>query len=132
MDGKPLRSSPKHMYSTTLDWQTTSKINTYIQYQGEVDRFNTRYEDGKGGYKDLYYKDFSIWNLGGSYKFNKNFTLIARVNICLIKIIWNIALKKELDLQTTTMNTIIRQLVEIFGWVLDIQSRKFIIISFDE
>lgn len=80
MDGKPLRSSPKHMYSTTLDWQTTSKINTYIQYQGEVDRFNTRYEDGKGGYKDLYYKDFSIWNLGGSYKFNKNFTLIARVN----------------------------------------------------
>ncbi|MDX4059880.1 TonB-dependent receptor [Aliarcobacter skirrowii] len=81
-NGKPLRSSPKHMYNATLDWQTTSKFNTYIQYSGEIDRFNERYEtvEGSGRYKDLYYKDYSIWNLGASYKQNKNMTFNARIN----------------------------------------------------
>ena len=78
-NGKPLRESPKHMYSTTLDYQPIAKLNTYIQYSGEIDRFNTRYLSG-GEYKDLYYKNFSTWNLGASYKFNKDFTLIGRVN----------------------------------------------------
>lgn len=78
-DGKPLSTSPKHMYSTTLDWQTTSKFNTYLQYSGEIDRFNTRYQkDGKN--KDLFYKNYSIWNMGASYKFTKDFTLTGRVN----------------------------------------------------
>ena len=31
-NGKPLRESPKHMYSTTLDYQPIAKLNTYIQY----------------------------------------------------------------------------------------------------
>lgn len=78
-NGRPLQDSPEHMYSTTLDWQATSKFNTYLQYSGEIDRFNTRYLSG-GEYKDLYYKNFSTWNLGASYKFNKDFTLIGRVN----------------------------------------------------
>lgn len=78
-NGRPLRESPKHMYSTTLDYQPIAKLNTYIQYSGEIDRFNTRYLSG-GEYKDLYYKNFSTWNLGASYKFNKDFTLIGRVN----------------------------------------------------
>lgn len=76
-NGKPLRESPKHMYSTTLDYQPIAKLNTYIQYSGEIDRFNTR---NTTTLKDYYYKDFSIWNLGGSYKFSKDFTLIGRVN----------------------------------------------------
>lgn len=78
-NGKPLRSSPKHMYNATLDWQTTSKFNTYLQYSGEIDRFNLRYEDN-GNYKDIYYKDYSIWNLGASYKVDKNLTFNGRVN----------------------------------------------------
>ena len=81
-NGKPLRSSPKHMYNTTLDWQTTAKLNTYLQYSGEVDRFKQRYQTAanSGIYKDLYYKDYSIWNLGTSYKVDKNLTLNGRVN----------------------------------------------------
>lgn len=81
-NGKPLRSSPKHMYNTTLDWQSTAKLNTYLQYSGEVDRFKQRYETAvnSGVYKDLYYKDYSIWNLGTSYKVDKNLTLNGRVN----------------------------------------------------
>ncbi|MFV7789864.1 TonB-dependent receptor domain-containing protein [Aliarcobacter lanthieri] len=78
-NGRPLRESPKHMYSATLDYQPIAKLNTYIQYSGEIDRFNTRYLSG-GEYKDLYYKNFSTWNLGASYKFTKDFTLIGRVN----------------------------------------------------
>ncbi|RBQ32315.1 TonB-dependent receptor [Arcobacter sp. FW59] len=78
-DGKPLRSSPKHMYNATLDWQATSKFNTYLQYSGEIDRHNLRYKVGNE-YKDLYYKDYSIWNLGASYKVDKNLTFNGRVN----------------------------------------------------
>lgn len=81
-NGRPLEDSPKHMYSATLDWQATSKFNTYLQYSGEIDRFNERYESKaeSGNYQDLYYKDFSTWNLGATYKFTKDFTLIGRVN----------------------------------------------------
>ena len=81
-NGKPLRSSPKYMYNATLDWQTTAKLNTYLQYSGEVDRFKQRYQApaNSGVYKDLYYKDYSIWNLGASYKVDKNITFNGRVN----------------------------------------------------
>ena len=80
-NGKPLRSSPKHMYNATLDYQATAKLNTYLQYSGEVDRFNLRYADSSSGnYKDLYYKDYSVWNLGTSYKVDKNLTFNGRVN----------------------------------------------------
>ncbi|RXK03354.1 TonB-dependent receptor domain-containing protein [Halarcobacter bivalviorum] len=78
-NGRPLTSSPKHMYSATLDYQATPKFNTYLQYSGEKDRFNTRYKSGDK-YKDLYYKDYSIWNLGSSFKVNKNLTFNAKVN----------------------------------------------------
>ncbi len=78
-NGKPLRSSPEQMYNATLDWQATTKFNTYLQYSGEVNRFNSRYKVGNE-YKDLYYKDYSIWNLGSSYKVNKNLTFNGRVN----------------------------------------------------
>ncbi|MFY4806241.1 TonB-dependent receptor domain-containing protein [Aliarcobacter butzleri] len=81
-DGIPLRSSPKHMYNATLDWQATSKFNTYLQYSGELDRFSQRYQApaNSGNYKDLYYKDYSIWNLGASLKVDKNLTFNGRVN----------------------------------------------------
>ncbi|MFY9106284.1 TonB-dependent receptor domain-containing protein [Aliarcobacter cryaerophilus] len=75
---KPLRSSPKHMYNTTLDWQATTKFNTYLQYSGELDRYNK--DASEGAKKDIYYKDYSIWNLGASYKVDKNLTFNGRVN----------------------------------------------------
>ena len=78
--GKPLRSSPKHMYNATLDWQATSRFNTYVQYQGELDRFNVRYQDLNGNYQDLYYKDYSVWNLGASFKMDERLTINARIN----------------------------------------------------
>jgi outer membrane receptor for ferrienterochelin and colicins len=53
-----------------------------LQYSGEKDRFNTRYGTSN---KDLYYKDFSVWNLGTSYKVNESLTFNARVNNVLDK-----------------------------------------------
>jgi outer membrane receptor for ferrienterochelin and colicins len=81
-NARPLTSSPKHLYSATLDYQATPKFNTYLQYSGEKDRFNTRYGTSN---KDLYYKDFSVWNLGTSYKVNESLTFNARVNNVLDK-----------------------------------------------
>lgn len=76
---RPLTKSPKHMYSTTLDYQATSKFGTYLQYQGEIDRFNTRYAKA-GVQNNLYYKNYSVWNLGATLKADKNLTFNARVN----------------------------------------------------
>jgi outer membrane receptor for ferrienterochelin and colicins len=76
-NGKPLRSSPEHMYNATLDWQTTAKLNTYLTYSGEKERFNTR---NTTNLKDYYYKDYSVWNMGTSYKVDKSLTINARVN----------------------------------------------------
>ena len=81
---KPLTSSPEQMYNVTLDWKLNNKFNTYLQYSGEIDRFNTRYKEGNE-YKDLYYKDYSIMNLGASYKQSKNMTFNARINNLLDK-----------------------------------------------
>jgi len=76
---RPLTKSPKHMYSATLDLKATSKFNTYLQYQGEIDRFNTRYVKDKQQ-KDLYYKNYSIWNLGATLQVDKNLTFNTRIN----------------------------------------------------
>lgn len=81
---KPLTSSPEQMYNVTLDWKLNNKFNTYLQYSGEIDRFNTRYKEGNE-YKDLYYKDYSVMNLGASYKQSKNMTFNARINNLLDK-----------------------------------------------
>ncbi|WP_066356621.1 TonB-dependent receptor domain-containing protein [Aliarcobacter skirrowii] len=79
---KPLTSSPEQMYNVTLDWKLNNKFNTYLQYSGEIDRFKQRYEtpSKSGNYKDLYYKDYSVWNLGATYKVDKNLTFNGRVN----------------------------------------------------
>lgn len=81
-NGKPLSNSPEHMYSATLEYQATAKLNTYLQYSGEKKRFNTRYETEKksGVYKDLYYKDLSVFNLGASFKANESLTFNGRIN----------------------------------------------------
>jgi len=79
-NGKPLRSSPKHQYNATIEYKATPQLSAYLQHSGEIDRFNTRYLDGAGKYRDLYYKDFSIFNLGATYKFSENFSLIGRIN----------------------------------------------------
>ena len=81
-DGKPLRSSPEHMYNATLDWQATTKLNTYLQYSAEKNRFNTR---NTTNLKDYYYQDYSVWNLGSSYKIDKNMTINGRINNLLDK-----------------------------------------------
>ena len=81
-NGRALRSSPKHMYNATLDYQATQKLSTYLQYSGEMDRFKQRYQApaNSGIYKDIYYKDYSVWNAGTSYKVDKNLTINGRVN----------------------------------------------------
>lgn len=80
LDGTPLSSSPEHMYSATVDFQATQKLNTYLQFSGEKSRFNDRYKDTDGNYQDLYYEDSSVWNLGASYKANKTLTFNGRIN----------------------------------------------------
>lgn len=88
--GSPLGSSPEHAYSVTLDWKATPKLNTYIQHSGEIDRHKERYKRKVQGstteeIKDLYYKNYSVWNMGATYQFSDNFSLTGRVNNLLDK-----------------------------------------------
>lgn len=83
-NARPLSDSPEHMYSATLDYQATTKLNTYLQYSGEKSRFNERVEVN-GKYKDIYYKDSSVVNFGAGYKVTKNLTVNGRINNLLDK-----------------------------------------------
>lgn len=84
-DAKPLRSSPKHMYNASLEWDMSKKLSSYLQYSADKKRFNTRYKDGGGDYQDIFYKDYSIWNMGIGYKHNENIKFNFRVNNLLDK-----------------------------------------------
>lgn len=71
--GEPLVNSAKHIYSATIDWDITSKVNTFLRMYGEKDRY-------RGEDYAKYYEDYQIFDLGASYKANKNLTINTRIS----------------------------------------------------
>ncbi|MCB1756325.1 MAG: TonB-dependent receptor [Gammaproteobacteria bacterium] len=80
-DGEPLSGTAKHMANATLNWRLTEKFSTYLTAEMRSKRFTS---EPRGWNTDVdypkYYKDYTIFHLGGSYEVNKNFTLSARIN----------------------------------------------------
>ncbi|EOU2462522.1 TonB-dependent receptor [Vibrio navarrensis] len=75
--GQPLTDSPvKHMLNTTLNWYATNYVSLYLTMEANSDRYRGQDDSGK----DLYYKDFEIFHLGGSWMLSDDLTLSARVN----------------------------------------------------
>lgn len=76
-EGRPLNNTAKHMLNTTLDWQVNSALNLYLTMEARSKRYRSW---DTANDVALFYKDYEVFHLGGSYKFNKNLTLQARVN----------------------------------------------------
>ena len=81
-DGRPLNNTPKHMYSSTLDWDITYKWNMFLTMYGEKDRY--RSWDTVND-KAIYFKNYQVLHLGGAYQVAENITINARVNNLLDK-----------------------------------------------
>lgn len=87
--GRPLTGNPtsasassadtpaENMANVTLDWQATQDLNMYVGMYAEADRVRGWDEDGK--YLPDY-KDYQIFNLGGSFNVSETLTISARIN----------------------------------------------------
>lgn len=75
--GKPLGNSAKHMVNATLDWQALPDFNVFLTAEARTKRY--RGVHAITG-EDLYYKNYSVFHLGASYKASKAVTFNARIN----------------------------------------------------
>jgi len=80
--GQPLNSTAKHMMNATLDWQANDRLALFLTMEARHRRF---YQQDAATDKALYYKDYEIFHLGGSYQLRRNVTLNARINNLLDK-----------------------------------------------
>lgn len=75
--GKPLGNSARHMANATLDWQALPDFNVFLTAEARTKRYRgTHAITGE----ELYYKDYSVFHLGASYKARKDITFNARIN----------------------------------------------------
>lgn len=75
--GKPLGESAKHMANASLNWQPTDRLSVMLTGEARADRYAGEHVITG---QSLYYKDYGVLNLGGSYKVNEWLTVNARVN----------------------------------------------------
>jgi len=75
--GLPLGNSARHMANATLNWQATDKFNLLLTAEARSKRYRDLHVITG---EELYYKDYRVFHLGASYRFNDAITLNARVN----------------------------------------------------
>jgi len=91
--GDPLTNTPKHLANAKLDWQTTERLNLWLQgeYRGTRARFTSSYAnlaDRENRYtteqsiydtlgKDI--KAYTLFHLGATFQASDNLTLTAAV-----------------------------------------------------
>lgn len=74
--GQPLTQSAKHMANATLDWQATDGLSAQIS----AEHRSRRYRGVNGNGDHLYYKSYTVLNLGAQYRINDHLTISGRVN----------------------------------------------------
>ena len=75
--GRPLGNSAKHMANASLDWQATDKLNFLLTGEMRSDRYRGLHAITG---EELYYKNYSVLNLAGSYELTGWLTVNARIN----------------------------------------------------
>ena len=103
-DDGPLGDTPKHMANATLRWDTSEKLNFWLQgeYRGSSHRFDGLKSNLTGNAKREYeavgdLKGYTLFNLGSSYEVSKNVRLNAAI--------YNLFDKDFLDCKTWTNET---------------------------
>ncbi len=77
----------KHSLNATLNWQATSKLNTWIkgEYKSDRKRFTENYSNLTAENKAIYdqvgndIKAYELFHLGANYKWNKDLTFSATI-----------------------------------------------------
>ena len=85
--GEPFANTPKHSLNATLNWQATSKLNTWIkgEYKSDRKRFTENYSNLTAENKAIYdqigneIKAYELFHLGANYKWNKDLTFSATI-----------------------------------------------------
>ena len=85
--GKELSGTARHFVNAKLDWDVNQRLNLWLnmEYRSHAPRYyganalnasNIKVMDAIGKYYDPY----TVFSLGGQYKFNKNVTMAASIN----------------------------------------------------
>ena len=75
--GRPLGNSARHMANASLDWQVTDRFNLLLTGESRSDRYRGLHAITN---EELFYKSYTVLNLGGSYELTPWLTLNGRVN----------------------------------------------------
>ena len=75
--GLPLGDSARHMANATLSWRLNEQFNLFLSSETRSKRF-----EGVSAISGapLYYRDYTVLHLGGSYAVNEFVTINARIN----------------------------------------------------
>jgi outer membrane receptor for ferrienterochelin and colicins len=75
--GLPLGDSARHMANATLSWRLNQQFNLFLSSETRSKRF-----EGVSAIsgQPLYYRDYTVLHLGGSYAVNEFVTINARIN----------------------------------------------------
>ena len=81
-----LTDTPEHMFNANLSYKPTQDLKIWLkgEYRGERSRYTDDYQYLTAAEKAIQdqvgdYKAYSLFHLGGSYKFNKNLTFNGTV-----------------------------------------------------
>ncbi|MVW70944.1 TonB-dependent receptor domain-containing protein [Bordetella sp. 15P40C-2] len=75
--GKPLNQLPKHMFNLGADWQATESINAWARLHFRGKESDATTTPSSGG--EFIAPSYTLVDLGGSYKLNKNVTMHAGI-----------------------------------------------------
>ncbi|WP_230281171.1 TonB-dependent receptor domain-containing protein [Croceicoccus sp. Ery15] len=76
-EGLPLTNTARHMANATLDWSPTDRFSAQLNAEHRSRRY--RGVDAGTGER-LYFKSYTVLNLGGQFMLNENLTIGGRVN----------------------------------------------------
>ncbi len=74
--GQPLTQSAKHMANATIDWQPLDGLSAQLSTEHRSRRYRGVAVNGD----HLYYKSYTVLNLGAQYRINDHLTISGRVN----------------------------------------------------
>jgi outer membrane receptor for ferrienterochelin and colicins len=77
-EGQPISGNPaEHMGNAVLEWRATDALSFNLTAEGRYDRYNAvSVVTGE----HLYYKNYTIFHLGGTWRANESLTFNARIN----------------------------------------------------
>ncbi|WP_347304384.1 TonB-dependent receptor [Croceibacterium sp. TMG7-5b_MA50] len=75
-EGLPLTQTARHMANATLNWDVLPSVSTQLMAEHRSERYRGVDVDGS----HLYWRPYTVLNLGAQYQLNDNLTIGGRVN----------------------------------------------------